>query len=83
MKYNKESRISVATKNLEIRKKRTPIQQIAVLNSRLGKEEGAKKERERLLKLIEDSKNKKEEKTEELEASVVKKTKRKKEKNTN
>lgn len=61
MKYNKEARILVAKKNLEIRNKRTPVQQLAVLNSRLGKEQGAKKERERLLKLIEESKNKKEE----------------------
>lgn len=76
MKHNKESRISVATKNLEIRKKRTPIQQIAVLNSRLGKDEGAKKERERLLKIVEESKNKKEEKPEVAE-STVKKSKKK------
>ncbi len=82
MKYNKESRISVALKNLEIRKKRTPIQQIAVLNSRLGKDEGAKKERERLLKIVEESKNKKEEKSEVAE-STVKKSKKKKEKSDN
>jgi hypothetical protein len=73
MKYNKEARISVALKNLEIRKKRTPIQQIAVLNSRLGKEQGAKKERERLLKLIEESKNQKEEVKEKKEKKEKKK----------
>lgn len=64
MKYNKESRIDVAKKNLEIRKKRTPIQQLAVLNSRLGKDQGAEKERKRLLDLIEKSKVEKEEKVE-------------------
>lgn len=75
MKYNKEARILVAKKNLEIRNKRTPVQQLAVLNSRLGKEQGAKKERERLLKLIEESKNKKEEIKEEKE---IKKQRKKK-----
>ena len=73
MKYNKESRIAVANKNLEARKKRSPIQQIAVLNSRLGKDEGAKREREKLLKLIEEEKNKKEEKTEVKEKKKKKK----------
>jgi hypothetical protein len=61
MKYNKESRIEVANKNSEIRKKRTPIQQIIVLDSKFGKNQGAKRERERLLKIIEEAKNKKEE----------------------
>lgn len=74
MKHNKESRIAVANKNLEARKKRLPAQQIAVLDSRLGKDQGAKRERERLLKLIEEEKNKKEEKIE------VKEKKKKKQK---
>lgn len=77
MKYNKESRIAVANKNLEIRKKRSPIQQISVLDSRLGKGEGAKREREKLLKLIEEEKNKKEEKVE------IKEKKKKKKEETN
>ena len=42
----------------EERATRTPIQQIAELDSRLGIEQGARKERDRLLQMIEDECNK-------------------------
>jgi hypothetical protein len=42
----------------EERATRTPIQQIAELDSRLGVEQGARKERNRLLQMIEDECNK-------------------------
>lgn len=51
-----DKRVEDAKVRKETRKKRTSQQQIKVLDNKLGKGVGAKKERTRLLKLIEEGK---------------------------
>lgn len=53
MKKNQEQRRMTASNRLEERAKRTPSQQLSILDSRFGKGEGAQKERLRLLALLE------------------------------
>lgn len=52
MKRSKATRILDARKRNEERAKRTPKEQIARLDKMLGKGKGAKRERQRLSKLI-------------------------------
>jgi hypothetical protein len=51
-KYTREIRREEAEKRQEVRNNRSPHQQIDVLNSRLGENTGALKERARLLREI-------------------------------
>lgn len=50
---NKQRRIAIAEENFKSRAKRSSEEQIAVLDLKLGKGIGAKKERAKLLKQIE------------------------------
>ena len=54
--YGRDERVKIAGENREARSKRSPEQQIASLDKRLGKGKGASKERGRLLKQMEDAK---------------------------
>ncbi len=53
MKSRKNQRRIEAEKRQEKRQARSPEQQLELLNNKLGKDQGAKKERARLLKQIE------------------------------
>jgi hypothetical protein len=53
-KYTRELRREEAEKRQEVRDNRSPQQQLDVLNSRLGEDIGALKERVRLLREIAD-----------------------------
>lgn len=57
-KQGLDARLEVARENKEAREKRSPEAQLKVLDKRLGKNQGAAKERARLLKQIEEAKTK-------------------------
>lgn len=54
-----EAKKQLALSNKESREQRTPEQQLALLDKKFGKGQGAQRERARLLKQIEDRKTKK------------------------
>lgn len=49
-----EQKQQIATKNREARDKRSPQEQLRILDQRLGKDQGAQKERARLLAMIKE-----------------------------
>ena len=54
--YGLDARLEVVKANKEARSNRSPQEQLKVLDQRLGKDQGATKERARLIKQIEDAK---------------------------
>lgn len=58
-----------ASERLKTREKRNPQDQLAILDKKFGKDQGASKERERLKKAIEENLNKKTEKKEKKDKS--------------
>lgn len=55
----KEKRRQIVEENFEAREKRTDEDQLVLLDIRLGKDQGARRERMRLLKKIKKRKNEK------------------------
>ncbi len=76
MKESKRLRQESAKARKLLRDKKSPQEQLADLDSRLGKDVGAKKERARLLKLIADGVSKKVVETLNKKADTIKKDKK-------
>lgn len=72
MPKNKELKKQEAEKRQQNRDKRSPQDQVAVLDSKFGKDLGAKKERAKLISLLNKKEEKQQEKKEKKKTKKVK-----------